>query len=255
LTTAERKPYVDLHTADVQRFEQESYAADMAALEQVEMKRNEAATTIVEDGTTRGARAQIDHERHVREERRQKKLKAMEEDDSERAQIRREVAAQKKAEIQERRDKRDEEQKALDKQHKKLDKEEAKKAASRLDYLLKQSSIFAKLQGGKGALPGANDKDDVKESAVDKKKKSTAGVHHRPDASSSGVDDEELEEDDEETVRHVFLTKQPSSIKFGQLKPYQLESLNWMIHLAEKGLNGILADGTLFFDLCKSFLT
>ncbi|OEU07162.1 SNF2_N-domain-containing protein, partial [Fragilariopsis cylindrus CCMP1102] len=26
------------------------------------------------------------------------------------------------------------------------------------------------------------------------------------------------------------------------LKPYQLESLNWMIHLAEKGLNGILAD-------------
>eukprot|EP00980_Cylindrotheca_fusiformis_P022389 scaffold9267_cov168-Cylindrotheca_fusiformis.AAC.1 len=34
----------------------------------------------------------------------------------------------------------------------------------------------------------------------------------------------------------------PSCIKFGKLKPYQLESLNWMIHLAEKGLNGILAD-------------
>ncbi|EED93751.1 predicted protein, partial [Thalassiosira pseudonana CCMP1335] len=41
---------------------------------------------------------------------------------------------------------------------------------------------------------------------------------------------------------HVFLTKQPNCIKFGTLKPYQLEGLNWMIHLAEKGLNGILAD-------------
>jgi SWI/SNF-related matrix-associated actin-dependent regulator of chromatin subfamily A member 5 len=40
----------------------------------------------------------------------------------------------------------------------------------------------------------------------------------------------------------VYLTKQPSTIKFGQLKPYQLEALNWMIHLTEKGLNGILAD-------------
>jgi hypothetical protein len=26
------------------------------------------------------------------------------------------------------------------------------------------------------------------------------------------------------------------------MKAYQLEGLNWMIHLAEKGLNGILAD-------------
>lgn len=215
----------------------------MAALAEVEKKRNEAATTIVDEGATRGARAQIEQERQIREERRQKKLKAMAEDDSEKAQLRRELAAQKKAEIQERRDKREEEQKLLAKQHKKLDKEEAKKAAARLDYLLKQSSIFAKLQGGKGSLPGANDKDDVKKESSSNDKKKKGGVHHRSDAGAAKDDDEELEEEEEETVRHVFLTKQPSSIKFGQLKPYQLESLNWMIHLAEKGLNGILADG------------
>jgi SWI/SNF-related matrix-associated actin-dependent regulator of chromatin subfamily A member 5 len=236
-----------LHKADVKRFEEESYAADMAALEQVEKKRNEAATTVVDDGATRGARAQIEQERQIREDRRQKKLKAMAEDDSEKAQLRRELAAQKKAEIQERRDKRDEEQKILAKQHKKLDKEEAKKAAARLDYLLKQSSIFAKLQGGKGSLPGANDKDDVKqESAASDKKK--GGVHHRTDTAAVKDEEEEIDEE-QETVRHVFLTKQPSSIKFGQLKPYQLESLNWMIHLAEKGLNGILADGLWFSSL------
>ena len=33
-----------------------------------------------------------------------------------------------------------------------------------------------------------------------------------------------------------------SCAKFGTLKPNQLEDLNWMIHLAEKGLNGILTD-------------
>jgi len=51
---------------------------------------------------------------------------------------------------------------------------------------------------------------------------------------------EEEEEDPDEAL--IFLTKQPSIIEFGTLKPYQLEGLNWMIHLAEKGLNGILAD-------------
>ena len=30
----------------------------------------------------------------------------------------------------------------------------------------------------------------------------------------------------------------------GRSKPNQLEGLNWMIHLAEKGLNSILADET-----------
>ena len=78
-----------MHEADVRRFEEESYAADMAALEQMEKKRNEAATMVVDDGATRGARAQIDQERQEREERRQKKLKAMAEDDSEKAQLRR----------------------------------------------------------------------------------------------------------------------------------------------------------------------
>jgi hypothetical protein len=256
LTTAERQPYVDLHKADVKRYEEESYAADMIALEMVEKKRLEASTTIVQDGTTRNARSHIDQERQVREERKQQRLKAMEEDDSEKAQLRREIAAQKKAEIQERRMKREEEQKVLMKQHKKLDKEEAKKAAARLEYLLSQSSIFAKLQGGKGSLPGSNNdgknsSNNKKENSNDKKKNSK--IHHRDTTTPSvedelvhdiDVDDEEnISEDGIETVHHVFLTKQPSIIKFGQLKPYQLESLNWMIHLAEKGLNGILADG------------
>jgi len=40
----------------------------------------------------------------------------------------------------------------------------------------------------------------------------------------------------------VRLTKQPPNIENGTMRDYQLEGLNWMIHLADCGLNGILAD-------------
>ena len=69
-----------------------------------------------------------------------------------------------------------------------------------------------------------------------KKEKDDSG-----DTAKSGDDGDDSDSEDD-TPRHVFLTKQPNCIEFGQLKPYQLESLNWMIHLAEKGINGILAD-------------
>lgn len=38
------------------------------------------------------------------------------------------------------------------------------------------------------------------------------------------------------------LTVQPSMLKGGQLREYQLDGLNWMISLFETGINGILAD-------------
>jgi SNF2 family DNA or RNA helicase len=44
------------------------------------------------------------------------------------------------------------------------------------------------------------------------------------------------------TVQVVRLTAQPPNIKFGEMKKYQLEGLNWMIRLYENNVNGILAD-------------
>ncbi len=35
---------------------------------------------------------------------------------------------------------------------------------------------------------------------------------------------------------------QPSCIKFGKMRDYQLQGLNWLIHLYDNGINGILAD-------------
>lgn len=38
------------------------------------------------------------------------------------------------------------------------------------------------------------------------------------------------------------LVVQPTLIKHGTMRPYQLEGLNWMIKLHDNGINGILAD-------------
>jgi len=38
------------------------------------------------------------------------------------------------------------------------------------------------------------------------------------------------------------ISVQPSVIKGGQMRKYQLEGLNWLIHLFDNGINGILAD-------------
>lgn len=49
-------------------------------------------------------------------------------------------------------------------------------------------------------------------------------------------------EDDEANFSLTRLECQPSILKGGQLRDYQLDSLNWLIGLYESGINGILAD-------------
>jgi SNF2 family DNA or RNA helicase len=225
LTVEERAPYLRQQEEDQQRFQRESAAADQAAWEALQVKRAEAEDV----SGTRGARAHIDEERAIRDAERKARQEAAENDDSEEAVRRRKEKAEKKAAAEERKKERLEQENAMKKQHKKLDKEEAKKAQSRLEYLFNQSNIFAKLQGGKGALPEAGE-EEMKPAV----KKGTKKDHR--DTSGDNVDE------DDEGERHVFVTQQPSVIRGGQLKPYQIEALNWMIHLSEKGLNGILAD-------------
>jgi hypothetical protein len=56
--------------------------------------------------------------------------------------------------------------------------------------------------------------------------------------------DEELDEADADEANETLmrLSQQPPCIKFGQMRAYQLEGLNWMLSLYARGLNGILAD-------------
>ncbi|KAL3919051.1 MAG: hypothetical protein SGILL_003947 [Bacillariaceae sp.] len=258
MSETEKSKYLQLEKQDRERFNKESAEADDQRLKDQEARRKALTVQEGEDISSRGARARLQEEREEaarrKEERRLQREAEM--GDDERAERDR-AREQKRQETEARRKQKAQEEKAVAKQHTKLDKEEAKKTANRLEYLFKQSPIFAKLRMGVGSMEDATEE----ETAAAKKKaeeemnggkrgrgrpKSSSSnggnqkkPHHIHDKDSE-VEDEDAEEEEEEQL--VFLTKQPSVIKFGQLKPYQLESLNWMIHLAEKGLNGILAD-------------
>ena len=64
-------------------------------------------------------------------------------------------------------------------------------------------------------------------------------MKRRRAGSRAKEDDEDMIEDDDHFDR---LTVQPYLLEGGQLKPYQLIGLNWLISLYDIGINGILAD-------------
>ena len=55
-------------------------------------------------------------------------------------------------------------------------------------------------------------------------------------------EDAALLEDEEGVQMGHRLNVQPSVIKGGTMREYQLQGLNWLIHLYDNGINGILAD-------------
>jgi hypothetical protein len=67
------------------------------------------------------------------------------------------------------------------------------------------------------------------------------------------MEDEELLKDEDvgDVVGHR-LTAQPSVIKHGQMREYQMQGLNWLIHLYDNGINGILADEMVRCPACHS---
>jgi SWI/SNF-related matrix-associated actin-dependent regulator of chromatin subfamily A member 5 len=224
LSAEEKQPYLDQEEADRQRFLRESAEADAKAMAIQEARRQALSMQDGEDHTSRGARRRVEQMRELKQQNHREPTWSA--DVLERR-------AQQQAETAARREERAKQEEELKKKHRKLDKEEAKKAAQRLEYLLAQSSIFSRLQDG-GKTEVIN-----KENGKSRQR----GAHHIHDKDSTASDEEEVEDEEGNGSNTVFLSQQPSCIKFGQLKPYQLESLNWMIHLSEKGLNGILADG------------
>lgn len=224
LDDASKRIYMDRERIDRERYQRETAEADAAKLQQQEENRLAQIAREGEAASSRGARGKMDEVRKTKEARRMQRQADM---DPEELEERNRLREEKRAEAEHRRRKRDAQEEAVAERHTKLDKDATKKAAQRLEYLLQQSDIFAKFHK-------TSNKKEVERKPPSKKKS------HR-DETVAATDDDDVEAE-EEAEDHVFLTKQPSCITFGQLKGYQLEGLNWMIHLAEKGLNGILAD-------------
>ena len=115
-----------------------------------------------------------------------------------------------------------------------IQKQKAAQAKKRLEFLLKQSSIFSHF----GQVKQDQAKFGIKAGAK-KTTEERQGSTSRRDHDNANQE-EELEEADEHQA--TFLTSQPTTLGFGKMREYQLEGLNWMIRLQENGVNGILAD-------------
>jgi len=260
LSEDQRRPYFQREEEDRLRYESECREADEVALKSREERWDKNRMPGENERlTSRGARAKVDQEREERgaleKKRKQNRLNNLTEEEIEE---RKAAKRAKRQEALERQKKREMEEKAVMERHHKLEKEASKKTADRLKYLLEQSEIFGRLKdGGKSSSVGGNGngagagaegagyKSHHREQPK-KGKRENQAKKDTDEPEGEGVDDDADDDEAEGEItkgpRHVFLTKQPSCIKFGTLKPYQLEGLNWMIHLAEKGLNGILAD-------------
>ncbi|KAG6959731.1 hypothetical protein JG688_00009956 [Phytophthora aleatoria] len=100
----------------------------------------------------------------------------------------------------------------------------------KMAFLMAQSDVFTSfLMGGSSALGKEMSRTKAAKEAGSKRGKG-----------SKQADAQTLQDMDD--ARYTRITQQPSVIKFGTMKPYQLEGLNWMIRLHDSGVNGILAD-------------
>lgn len=106
---------------------------------------------------------------------------------------------------------------------------ESNRADKRLAFLLKQAEVFQHFAP------------EQKAAGEDKKKKSR-GRHGAK--YTEEMEDQALLADEDtggERAGHRLMA-QPSVIKGGQMREYQMQGLNWLIHLYDNGINGILAD-------------
>jgi SWI/SNF-related matrix-associated actin-dependent regulator of chromatin subfamily A member 5 len=262
--------YEDLGRRDRMRFASESHAADVAAIERRERLRKERATLLLDDegGTQRSTRRQHAKKERKRERKEQKKgtsrLKNAddenfvdEEDDEssgsyegesdsdseDSSRPKKNKAAprqpsQKQIEIRDKKQREKlEKEVIISERQDDLRKEKAEQAKRRLEFLLKQSNIFSHF--------GQVKEDQAKYGISNTAKLSDGKVLSRRETVDDGKqDDDDLEEAD--THQATFLTSQPTTLAFGQMRQYQLEGLNWMIRLQENGVNGILADEVSF---------
>ena len=98
---------------------------------------------------------------------------------------------------------------------------------SKLEYILQQAELYASfLFSGERHYTATT-------------RRKPAGPRNR---SKRPDDDEEAFEEMQHYFRLSRLTSQPSILKNGQLRSYQIDGVNWLISLYLAGINGILAD-------------
>ncbi|CAL5219362.1 g1181 [Coccomyxa viridis] len=119
--------------------------------------------------------------------------------------------------------KKDQLEKLRDQQNDDTATGEAERGQKRLEFLLKQAEVFQHF------APAASEKEKKKARGRNSSKY------------TEEMEDADLLKDGLEGTGHR-LSQQPSVIKHGIMREYQMQGLNWLIHLYDNGINGILAD-------------
>ena len=275
LDPVKKQYYEDLAREDTARFNRESHAADVAAMERRRKLQEEREMLLLDDEggeqrKTRGQHQKQDRKKQRKEKKKQRKPKADDDSEEESSDAYHEdessssdsydsddsdAPKKKKAKSKpqprkmtqkqiEYRDKvkqeKLEKEKYIEQRQEDLRKERADQAKRRLLFLLKQSSIFShfgqvKQDQSKFGIKAAN-----KTAAPEGQSRRSVGDE------GDEVDAADLEQGDERQA--TFLTSQPTTLGHGTMRAYQVEGLNWMIRLQENGVNGILADGKFVVD-------
>lgn len=266
--------FEELARQDAMRYAQACHAADVAALERKERLRAERETLLLdaEGGRTRTTRHQYEKKQRkkaAKEEKKKKKQRSNKssdgsdfnddddegsedwdsdvldsDDDSSAAAVKQKKpppkprqASQKQMEYQARKRAEKEKQAAIVAERQQdIRKEKAEQAKRRLEFLLKQSDIFSHF----GRV-----KEDTAKYGIVTTPQPSESANPKGHRAARDDNEEDLAEADEHEA--TYLTVQPKTLGFGQMRPYQLEGLNWMIGLQENGVNGILADEVSWF--------
>jgi len=127
--------------------------------------------------------------------------------------------------------------KIRDEQNAKMASQSGRSSEARLKFLMEQADVFAHFMNG----TEVSEKVEKKRKKEEATKKAASGTGARA-RKTEEEEDSELMDMAEKGKNLTRLTVQPKCIEFGQMRPYQIEGLNWMINLYEQGINGILAD-------------
>ena len=104
---------------------------------------------------------------------------------------------------------------------------------------MQQTELFGKLMNSERAR-ALEEKRRRSRKGAGGKKRSSAEMRRIHDLEDEDEDD--YIADEEGITKQTFIAEQPTIIKFGKLRKYQMEGLNWLVQCYDRGINGILAD-------------
>eukprot|EP01133_Synstelium_polycarpum_P020620 gene20620-24762_t len=133
---------------------------------------------------------------------------------------------------------KDEQRKQLaeleDRQREQLQQDKDKSQKDRLKFLLERTEIYSHFVSNSAKT----------QTKRGKKGEITSTPTKRGSTTEKEEDESILKETIDEAAPHSFnfFTSNPPYIKHGVMRDYQINGLNWLIQLYERGINGILAD-------------